>query len=268
MVALSRMDRDIQNYLDYHLRAIQEENSEPRLIRYWAGAARVRLARSPEDLRKNIRLLAKYPALSRPIARQVDRFSDHRVDIAVSLLEETGGSRRLGNLGALSSVIASLTADELVNIQLTAEKNAARRAAAGLLAGRANRENGDAIIGPFLENLEFEPGAEEVPWKGGALFVPRINMDRNQARSLARTLLSWLIWAELDKDFQTQDQIMNNLRSWNLARSAGYEFRRDRPTTTRQWIRLWKDTFGPEETRKLLAEQNALDHPSFSDLFE
>ena len=66
------------------------------------------------------------------------------------------------------------------------QDNDIRRIAAGYLGALANQGEATAVVEQVVEQLQFDVSADEVPWQGGALFVPSIQWSQDDARSLVR----------------------------------------------------------------------------------
>ena len=100
--------------------------------------------------------------------------------------------------------------------------------------------------------LRFDPLADEVPWVGGALFIPAATWTRGEARQLAGDLLSWMIFCDFKGMHDARNQVQNNLRSVGLANTAGFEpIWRGAPTE--QWLLNWGRAFGRSEVERILA---------------
>ena len=114
-----------------------------------------------------------------------------------------------------------------------------------------------------LGRLKFDPQATEVPWKGGALFIPGIQWEKENAHQLVDNLIRWYVWCDRNSDNGSQQQIHNNIRGTGLARVVGYRSPGWRNTTTEQWLSVWGGVIGKEKLEALLKEQGAEDNASF-----
>ncbi|MCZ6597316.1 MAG: hypothetical protein O7B99_06750, partial [Planctomycetota bacterium] len=233
------------------------ESAEPRLVRTWALAARVKIATSPARLLELTRAAAGNTALERPVRLRW-----------LELVSEPDDSSELSTfigtlLEAMSTVpglqepfLPALLAGEskpLARALLTGV-DPSRQLAASLLATQGAQ--GRVEVGGVVADVyRFDPAADAVPWEGGALFLPSIAWSKDDARDLVGSLVAWHLWCERHEMAAQQTQIHNNLRSLGLAQAADYQSPGWNEVGTDEWLRIWGRAVGREALRALLAAQ-------------
>ena len=115
-----------------------------------------------------------------------------------------------------------------------------------------------------MQAYQFDPDADDVAWRGGPLFVPGINWQRDDARALAADLIAWHVWCDRHNRDAEKRQIHNNLRSVALARAAGYERPRFQYSDTAAWLTTWGRAFGKDTLRELLEIQQVAEVPKYA----
>lgn len=205
------------------LRKLSAEDPQP-LVRRWAGAARLQTASGPAEL---LDLLQSAPggvaAIERPAAMLLQGFSGRlTLEQAMSFAVLAPHSQSSPSLAGVSApVIRQAGPPALAELMFTSKDVNVRRTSAGLLSGLAQKQRA-AVMTEVLERLAVDPNAKQVPWEGGALFLPQVQFEKGEARALIRSLVRWYQWAEKNKaDNQVTQPIENNLRSYNLWQIAG-----------------------------------------------
>jgi hypothetical protein len=251
IVALSEIGGE---EVDKLLTDIHADTKQSTLVRTWAAAGRVRMAKSTDELIKLAELVGPLPALGRPVGlRLVEKLAAAeggakaedmlRVTVRVPQLQQ-----------GLAPAILAMGAEKLVDVMVHGSDQQVRYQAAayvGTLASKGDKEVGRRIADAY----RFDPKAEKVPWTGGPLYVPGINWndDKENAKALVRNLVAWHLFCDRHNLASEQRQINNNLQSITLAQVVGYQFGGD--GTTAGWLRLMREPLGKEEIEKMLKEQ-------------
>ena len=192
---------------------IQAFGNAPELVRTWAVAARIQRARSIEKLAELAPLTNQYPALKRPIQTKLNELPQGSPSELLTLAVEVPALQ-----ASLTPIIAQANPKTLAQAMLTHENTQSRRLAAGLLGGMAQDRDD---VGEILTVYKFDPSAKTVPWTGGALFVPALRWNREEARMLMGSLIEWHLFCDRFGLQAEQNQIYNNIRSVGLWRQAG-----------------------------------------------
>lgn len=252
--------------VDELLLSIHADEHQTMLVRTWAAAARVSMTRTSAGLIEKAQLIQKFPALGRPIGmRLVSQLNEDGNVSVKKLLQTTMQVPQLQK--SIAPAILAKGADALVAAMTDASDQNVRRQAAGYLGTLAAQQDDSvpkAVVGAYV----FDSSANDVPWKGGPLFVPGLNWDESDARSLAGNLIAWHLWCDRKGRSAEQRQIHNNLRSLALARAAGYESPGFREADTVSWLTAWGKARGKEAVRELLAQQGVLDTPKYANVLE
>ena len=216
---------------DSTLQTLADGNFPP-MVKNWAAAARVNRV---QDFDSYVQLAQNYqwqfPAVKRPLEMK-----------AAQLLAGASTAEKLKLLAAqpnlAQSVGPSLIAaptDELLELMQTHGDDNVRRQAASYLAakgaqsGKGYNEVAEAVIA----SLKFRPKAKELPWAGGALYVPSIQWKKAEALDLIHVLIQWNVHLEKVEKQNEQRQVQNNLRSVQLLQAA-------------QFANAWPDVNGPD----------------------
>ncbi|MHC5114079.1 MAG: DUF2330 domain-containing protein [Planctomycetota bacterium] len=246
---------------DADLTRIIVDSSSP-LVRTWAAAGRIAITDRIEHLQSFRHLVGSHPALKRPLHRRMLELLHGTVVSAEILLRLATKFPEVQD--ALTQAVLDADPVDLVRCMMHADDNNLRRTAAAYLATIG--QSGRAKVAPHvIDACRFRPGASDVPWRGGAMFVPSVSWSRDDARALARELIAWHLWAGRSGRTDVQQQIHNNLRSVGLSRVAGYEVPR-RANDTRAWLMAWRACAGPESVAEILREQGLLSDPKYADL--
>ncbi len=232
-----------------------KDRDQPELVRTWAAAACVQLAPDSEALLDLVALSQTFPALTRPLGM--------RLSEALTGESSAGELARVLKISytfpelqpALAPAILAQGADALCLLMRTGSSNELRWQATAYLGTLAIQ--GDATVpAAVAETYSFDPQAKQVPWHGGALYVPGVSYTEESARKLCGNLVRWHLWCERFGKPEEQNQIHNNLRSLELARMAGYDSPAWEDIGTDGWLLLWGKTMGKTELRAILEQQN------------
>ena len=224
-----------------------EKSDQDVLFKTWAIAGIINRTKSKEELLELVSYVSSYPALKRPFALQLERLSG---DLnALQMLE------LIEKIPALQETFASLIVKSepklLIDVTLTHADMKLRRQSAGYLAsmGRSN----SSTIPALLKAYDFTPSVSEVVWKGGPLYVPSINWDKENGIALFAHLLSWHIFCEEQSLRSQQRQVYNNMRSLTLLRAIGMP--RFIQNNTGRIIKAFTPVYGKRKMQVLLEEQ-------------
>jgi len=234
------------------LEQLGKEDGVPPIVRSWAFAARVNRA---EDLDTLIALSAQGGAygVSELVLQRAANFlqgADAR-----TALELSARFPALG--GAVSEQLLEVPVRELGQIMLTDDSDPTRRAAASWLGAQAQQRDRSAEVARMtIRQLQHDPKTTRVPWTGGALYIPGIQWERQQARALVRELIRWSLYCERKGLDVERNQVSNNLRSVSLLQVAGFSnaWPND-PQLLEEWARI----AGRDDLREILAEQGMSD---------
>ena len=239
---------------DAALQAIHQQNAQPMLVRTWAAAARIEMAKSPQRLINLANLASQFPSTARPLAMKLSAHlaRDKGPKKAERLFD---AATRIPALRTeLQAVILALPSRDLVNALISGKNNQVRRMAAQYLATVASKRKdiGRAVINA----VRFNTRAKQPPWGTSmALFLPGMQWQQAEARQLVGQLMRWHLWADVNGQNGIQQQIHNNLRSVALIRAAGYRNPGWSNINTIAWLKIWKDTVGVDAVRAMLREQ-------------
>ncbi|MDC0284756.1 hypothetical protein OAK85_05320, partial [Mariniblastus sp.] len=144
----------------------------------------------------------------------------------------------------------------LVEVMVDGDVAQVRRMAAGYLGAIANQGKQEEVATSVVESLAFDAMAKEVPWNGGALFLPGISWDKSNANKLVGELVRWMLWCDVNNKQEEKKQIHNNLRSLALAKAAGYKSPGWQETDTNVWLATWGGVVGRKGIAEILEEQD------------
>ncbi len=249
--------------VDEELLGIHSDEKQKDVVKNWAAAARVKMTRTLPGLLEKAQLIQKFPALGRPIGmRIVEAMAEDKEASAEDVLKVT---LRVGQLRqALAPSILAFGPEKLTEAMVTADDVNVRRQAAAYLGTLYNQGKPKEVVKAVVEAVKFDAQAEEVPWDGGALFIPGIRWGKEDARALVGHLVRWHLWSDIHKENQNKQQIHNNIRSLGLARAAGYQSPGWNNVGTNQWLIAWGKCMGKDEIKKILEEQDVLDKDRYS----
>ncbi len=247
--------------VDAELSSLHSDARQPMLVRTWAAAARIDMATDVDGVMKLSNLASMFPALSRPIGLKLAALLSGAKGVTGAEQMFDAMARVPGMQKELAPVVMGLGVDTLVDTMMSSRNVNTRRMAASYLAAVDQKSGGAARA--VAKRLRFERGAKTVPWDGGALFLPGLSYAQNDARAIADSLVRWHLWADIQGQQQLQQQIHNNLRTGQLASSAGYNNPRWNDASTVNWLRVWGSVVGRRGIRKILREQGVLDDPKY-----
>jgi hypothetical protein len=237
--------------VEAELQRVYSDGNQEKLVRTWAAAARIQMIDSVSGLEQEVRWSHELPPITRPLG---ERFVELSTPAALECLIRVGTQNRALQK-PLGGSIAAAGADRLVDVMLSAENREVRRGAAGYLGGLSAK--GDAEVAEkIIDALRFRSRAKRVPWSGGPLFLPGLQWPADDARELSTQLMKWLVFCEHDHRGAEVQQILNNLRSWQLMQSAGYEWPQSHDAEG--WLHMWGKKFGRQELVAMCAEQRVL----------
>lgn len=251
--------------VDSALKAIHENTKESQLVRTWAAAGRIEMAKSFESLIKLQPLARSFPALNRPLGKRIvasiTSAGTPSVDALENLLQFSINNRNMQS--ALNGPIMSVGVHPLGQVMFTSKNTQVRRQAAAYLAtiGRKDPKN---VAGGILKLYRFDPEAKEVSWAGGALYIPQIQWPREEARTLIGHLLAWMIYCDHNGLTGEYQQIINNLRSVGLLGMAGIRMPGWSDNQLVSWLKSYKDSIGASAVRDLLKAQGLAGEKRFS----
>ena len=240
------------------LEKIQKNANHGMLVRTWAAAARIKMAKSFDDYVALAPLAGTFPALQRPLGMGIASAlaGDSGPKDVGKLLEIAANNYKLQQV--LTPAILGFGAKPLVKTMITHSSQNVRRQAAAYLATVAQRGD-DSVALEVMKAYSFDVQAKDVPWAGGPLFLPSLNWKKYKdgfiARELVANLISWHVWADVRKKPDLQKQIHNNLRSLSLARAAGYNSPGWRAAPTETWLKIWGAANGKKALKDLLLKQ-------------
>ena len=252
---------------DKYLTQIMNDSNHPELVRTWAVAGRVQIAKDVPELVALAQYVSSYPAVGRPIGlRLVAALDDpENPPTAEDVIEITVNVPQLAQ--TLGPTIIGFGVDPLIEVMTEAENQQVRNMAAGYLGTLAGQ--GDKDVAPAVTNVySFDKGAKSVPWNGGPLWIPGIRWDQNKedAHQLVANLIRWHLWCDLNNKDGEKQQIHNNIRSVQLAGVVGYENPGWQEVDTGRWLQIWGNLVGQDKLRALLEEQEAADNAKYRDV--
>jgi hypothetical protein len=231
------------------LQEISADSTEAALVREWALAGQINLAEDLDQLLKLHAASQGQGTLDRPFLRKLEALISSSGDNDIEALIKIAASNwQLGQ--TLGPRIVKLAPEQLVQSLWTSPDNNVRRTTASYLATQASSGQSQQVAKALLKAIRFEASAEEVPWIGGALFVPSITWPKGQARQFAEELMRWMLWADQKQKTGEVRQINNNLRSVGFSSQAGYGGRFGKHP--RSWVQIWAASFGRAAAKELV----------------
>ena len=201
------------------LQELSRDSDAPMLTRTWAWAALIGEAQDLEELGALAKESRGFPALARPLRLRVQQLVTEDSDVD-GLLSLTSVYPALSDV--INPILLKKDSREFSALLMTGSNDIMRRTAAGFLATQARSGGKQEVAEALMERVWFSRRAQEVPWKGGALFVPSIQWDAQQARTFVGELVAWFVFCEKNGLTVERQQIINNLRSVGLVRAAGF----------------------------------------------
>lgn len=252
--------------VDEYLLDMHATESNEKVIRTWAAAARVSMTRSVNGLIEKAQLIQQFPALGRPIGmRIVQQLSKEGDEVdPEQMIQATLRVPQLQQ--GLAPAIIAFGSEKLTDVLYDSKDDNVRRTAAGYLGTLANAGQGQEVADQVIASIKFDAQANHVPWKGGALFIPNIQWDKENSQSLVGNLIRWHVWCDMNNKSSEQQQIHNNIRSVALVQAAGYTNPGWQNVDSVRWLECWKAAVGKEGIRDLLEEVGALDSPKYSSI--
>ena len=252
--------------VDEYLLNVHANESQKKIVRTWAAAARVTTTRTVNGLIEKANLIPQFPALGRPIGmRIVEKLSK---DASKANPEEViAVTQKVPQLQqSLAPTILAFGADKLTTVMSSAKDQNVRRIAAGYLGSLAQAGDSKSVAKSVIAKFEFSGDASKVAWEGGPLFLPGIQWSQEEARELAGNMIQWYLWCDINNKSAEQKQIHNNIRSLGLARAAGYTSPGWRDVDCVQWLEAWKVVVGKEGIEQILKEQGVESNDKYSGL--
>jgi hypothetical protein len=124
------------------------------------------------------------------------------------------------------------------------------------------------VAAEVAKQLKFDISAKNVPWNGGALFVPGIQWSKEDARKLVGQLIRWNLWCDVRGKTQEQQQIHNNIRSLGLAQAAGYTSPGWNEVDCIAWLKAWGAAVGRTEIEEILKEQDVDNNQEYASVLK
>ena len=247
---------------DDALARIIAADKQPALVRTWAAAARIDLAPDFNAVLALAPLASAFPAVRRPFTMRVTELAgtSAKADPA-KLIAVAVQDYQLQQV--LVPVILAMPTDTLMKVMLHDSNQQVRMTAASYLAtkGRQPQLTGTPSVAEVVvQAYAFQPGAQEVPWAGGPLYIPGITWEKGPATQLVGELIRWYLWADLRGKQDVKQQINNNLNSLGLGNVVGYQANWS-DNGVMGWLNIWKQVAGSAAVRQLLSEQNELNNP-------
>ncbi len=199
---------------------IEQDAAHPMLVRTWAAAARVNRADDLEEVRQLANLRYTFPGLDRPLRLRVEAL------IGTAKLEDLLALSMDGALQPLVMPRILEQADEggLVTLMYTHPEDAVRRQATAFAGTLATQSPGSTQVPDLiLARLTPPRNLDQVPWEGGALYVPGIQWGKDDGRLLIHTLAAWWLLLESQGRSSELNQVWNNLYNYSLLTGAGYD---------------------------------------------
>ena len=131
--------------------------------------------------------------------------------------------------------------------------------AAALLAamGRSNDRLQNSVVSALTYTDQ-----EDMPWAGGALFVPGLQWGESAAVGLTDNFMAWIVFCDRSGLEAEKQQLVNNFRSLALLHPAGLNGLRV-TTDTAALLRDWGARRGVVEVSNLLEKQGLLKEPRY-----
>ncbi len=231
---------------DAQLAKISQNGANSVLVRSWAAAGRIQLARSSDELMALEGLSQGLPATRRPWTKRLALFAQNgNVDdmlIAITRVPELRAE--------LTTALQAAPTNKLIEAMLHSSNMQTRQQAAGFLGLK-----GEGTGKLMAEALRFDKNASETPWHGGPLYLPGIAWSKKDASAVANQLIRWMVWA--DKNGKTDEVRVaaNNLMAQAIAQGAGYApATGSEAYTVEYWLGMWTKTFGSKAVSRILKD--------------
>ena len=185
-------------------------------VRSWAASALIHRA---ADLDSLIRLTQQYqhalPATGRPLELKIEQLTANASTVELLKMAATGNQFTQ----SLGPRLNRVPAQDLVVAMRTHSNDQVRRQAAAYLAARGAQDQ--HVAAAIIDATRWDPERSELPWAGGALYIPGLQYQRKHAIALIGELIRWNL--ALRDNPSAQRQVQNNLRSVQLLRAAGFQ---------------------------------------------
>ena len=252
--------------VDEYLIAIHQDEKQEQVVRNWAAAARVEMTRTLPGLLEKASLVQQFPALGRPIGKRIVEAMTSGDEVKAE--DVLGITLKVPQLQqALAPSIMAFGPEQLTDVMVRAKDTNVRRQAAAYL-GSLYTSQPQEVVASVVKALKFDAQADDLPWEGGALFVPGIQWGKEDATQLVGSLIRWHLWSDIRDDNQAQNQIHNNIRSLGLANAAGYQSPGWQNVGTIQWLAAWGQAVGKDEIRAILKEQGVAEDRRYQGVFD
>lgn len=252
------------------------KNSDQDLVKLWTRAALLQMAETPGEVLRTFsqgspledpdtKLGAwkpnEFPELQRPVALKLQNWQlETEESLQLLALSQAMGTPA-GVSPTISQVVGPIlrkaSTNELTRLMFSSQHQQVRRLAAGLLANSARTEK-EKVLSAVGEALSLSADSQDVPWAGGALFIPQFRgLSKTQSVELIGQLVRWSVWTEIHETPGDQVKpLENNLRSYNLwsvagGRNAGWR----QAKGGRAWLSAYAKIAGNEAARQILTEQ-------------
>lgn len=240
---------------DRTLELIHGRENVSKLVRTWAAAARVRSANSLESLAELSQLASTFPALKRPLGLRAAELVGPNSS-AAELITLANATPALAQ--AFGPAILSKGAPPLMDIVLRGTEDPLRRTAAGYVGALGGQ--GQRVAKIVAAHYAFTPNPKGVPWQGGALYVPNLTWQKEDARVLVSHLIEWHLYCDLKGLSGEQRQLYNNLRSIQLYRPAGLT---QVHNNTHGLLHALSGIIGRDKVQSMLARHGAGSNPRY-----
>lgn len=199
------------------LRTIQEDETQSKLVRTWAVAARIQLIEKRSDLFEPGWNLSSLPEARKPFQKAAKALYVGEDDPA-TLLRAIRFNPELAS--TLQPMVVKTSPTKLVRMMLQGDDDNQRREAASYVGAAARDRGYSKMAGAVVVGLAFDANAPEEPWDGGALWIPSLNWESAEATAVLESLGAWRGACQARNDTACTRQIDNNLRSVGLTRAA------------------------------------------------
>ena len=233
----------------------------PPLVRTWAAAGQIQQAQSVSELLALKPLVEQYPAVQRPMQQRLAQLPAGALS-AEDALQLVADDPKLQ--AVLAPALTGLGGAALAEQMMQHPDDDARRLAAGLLASAAQSD--PAVMDAIAARYAFTSRAREVPWGGGALYVPSAPYSQAQASAIVEGLVAWSVFCQRTGDSDSLSQIYANARSIELLRRAGMS--RSLSSAPDGLLLAWGQAHGVESVRAILRAQGLEGSPQYKPLLD
>lgn len=244
------------------LARLHDDDDLPELVQAWAAAGRINRATTLDEVLALSSLATRFPALNRPIKMKLGSVEGGIQDVgaAISMMVSDPALQSI-----LAPMIMEQEPDAVVTAMITHDDMNVRRTAAGFLATMSRTDV--TVLDATIRGYDFQPGAAEVPWAGGPLYIPAAQWGSDTARELIENLISWHLYCQLNNLQSEQQQINNNLRSVGFVNAAGYNAW-NLPQDTDGLLVFWGQNEGSRALSRILGEHGLRGQAHYKKLLE